>query len=352
MILLRKRSFFIALSICLLAWIGMADNSNPLEAVPQHMPSQEVPVEPEAAPATVKTTEEEIARQAVIVAREMLESERKAAEEAGYARFDKDYLKSVVVIEGDHMVGTGFLAEFKGKRVIFSNAHVLFGNRTLRFRTVGGKELKHTRINICRDRDLVAYELENTEDLTWLGIHQDMGNVTNQEAIVVFGNSAGAGVVTTLRGKMLGIGPDKIEIDAAFVQGNSGSPIIAYPYNAVVGMATYATQTPEVNWTTRSTRFVDVRRFGVRIDNVGWEDFFPLDTGKYERSLELYEQIIAFTEKEVLKAQWLGDSYQATEGAKIKAAELLRQYNATAPWMRKYADNAALAAHVCTLILQ
>lgn len=350
MILLRKNSFFIALSVCLLvARIGMADTTPPL--APQ-MPSGEVTVEREAALIRAQAAGEELARQAALAAREMLENERKAAEEAEFARFDKDYLKSVVVIEGDHMVGTGFLAEFKGKRVIFSNAHVLFGNRILRFRTVAGKELKQTRINICRDRDIVAYELENAEDLTWLGIHQDMGNVTNQEAVVVFGNSAGAGVVTTLRGKMLGIGPDKIEIDAAFVEGNSGSPIIAYPYNAVVGMATYATQTPEVDWTTRSTRFVEVRRFGVRIDNVGWDDFFPLDTAEYERALELYEQITAFTEKEVLKAQWQGDAYQATASAKSKAAELLRQYNATAPWMRRYADNAALAAHVCAQILQ
>ena len=351
MILLRKNSFFIALSLCLLvAQIGMADTTPPL--APQ-MPSGDVAVAREAALIRAQAAGEELARQAALAAREMLEDERKAAEEAEFARFDKDYLKSVVVIEGDHMVGTGFLAEFKGKRVIFSNAHVLFGNRILRFRTVAGKELQHTRINICRDRDIVAYELlENAEDLTWLGIHQDMGNVTNQETVVVFGNSAGAGVVTTLRGKMLGIGPDKIEIDAAFVEGNSGSPIIAYPYNAVVGMATYATQTPEVDWTTLSTRFVEVRRFGVRIDNVGWDDFFPLDTAEYERALELYEQIIAFTEKEVLKAQWQGGAYQATISVKSKAAELLRQYNATAPWMRRYADDAALAAHVCAQILQ
>lgn len=349
MICLRRNSFFIALSICLLARIGMADNSPPL--APQ-MPPPEATMQREAALVQARAAGEEMARQAALAAREMLENERKAAEEAEYARFDKDYLKSVVVIEGDHMVGTGFLAEFKGKRVIFSNAHVLFGNRILRFRTVGGMELKHTQINICRDRDIVAYELENAEDLTWLGIHQDMGNVTNQEAVVVFGNSAGAGVVTTLRGKMLGIGPDKIEIDAAFVEGNSGSPIIAYPYNAVVGMATYATQTPEIDWTTRSTRFVEVRRFGVRIDNVGWEDFFPLDTGEYEQALELYEQITAFAGEEVRKAQWQGDAYQATASAKIKAAQLLQQYNATAPWMRRYADDAALAAHVCAQLLQ
>lgn len=349
MILLRKRSFFLALLICFPAQVGAADSTNSLAP---HMPYREMTLEREEALVRAKAAGEEMARQTALVAREMLESKRKAAEEAEYAQFDKDYLKSVVVIEGDLMDGTGFLAEFKGKKVIFSNAHVLFGNRIIRFRTIDGKELKHTRINICQVRDIVAYELENTDDLTWLSIHQDMGNVTNQEAIVVFGNSAGAGVVTTLRGRMLGIGPDKIEIDAAFVDGNSGSPIIAYPYNAVVGMATYVSQTPEVAWTTRSTRFVDVRRFGVRIDNVGWEDFFPLNTEEYEPALQLYEQIIAFTDKEVLKAQWQGDAYQATESVKIKAAELLQQYNATALWMRKYADEAALAAHVCALILQ
>jgi hypothetical protein len=63
------------------------------------------------------------------------------------------------------------------------------------------------------------------------------------------------------------------------------------------------------------------------------------------------EQIMAFTEKQVLKGQWQGDDCHAPESVKLNAAELLRQYNATALWMRRYADAAALAANVCPLIL-
>jgi S1-C subfamily serine protease len=315
------------------------------------MRETEIGAKREALLVEAKATGEERARQAALITREEAERERKQAEDTKYATFDKDYLKSVVVIEGDRGAGTGFLCEFKGKKVLLSNAHVLCGNRKLRIRTIDGEDLKYTKINVCRERDIVAYELDNTENLVWLKTHQN-NDINNQEPIVVFGNSAGGGVVTTLRGKMQGIGPDKIEVDATFVHGNSGSPIIAYPYNAVVGMATYATKEPNVDWAKRSTRFAEVRRFGVRIDNVEWESFFILDDNEYNKALDVYDAIITFADSEVMKAKWQGDYYRATGQTKTTAVRLRDQYWATPEWMRKYADEAALAAYVCKLILE
>jgi hypothetical protein len=107
-----------------------------------------------------------------------------------------------------------------------------------------------------------------------------------------------------------------------------------------------------VDWVRRSTRFADVRRFGVRIDNVDWDDFLPLDAEAYAGALDVFEEIAGFAENEIMKAQWQGESYRATGDTRAKAERLLEQYRATPEWMRKYADDATLAAYVCTLILK
>jgi len=312
----------------------------------------EIAAKREAVIAEGRAAGEERARQDAIAARDAAERERREIENEKYAAQDKDYLKSIVVIDGDRGVGTGFLTEFKGKKVVFSNAHVLLGNRSLRLRTTGGVDLKYNRILVSKDRDIVAYEIDVSDGLSWLRIHENMADINNQEAVVVFGNSDGGGVVTTLRGKMQGIGPEKVEVDATFVQGNSGSPIIAYPYNGVIGMATYLTRDPQVDWAKRSTRFADVRRFGVRIDNVEWKDFVPLDGEGYEKALDVFDEIVAFADNEVMKARWQGAYYRATGEIKAKAETLLERYEATPGWMRQHAEKAALAAYVCVLILK
>ena len=212
--------------------------------------------------------------------------------------------------------------------------------------------VEYGKIWVCKDRDIVAYEVSNPDRFEYLRIHDAMGDLNNQERVVVFGNSAGGGVVTTLRGKMQGVGPQKVEVDATFVAGNSGSPIVAYDYDAVIGMATYATQEPQVDWTKRSTRFAEVRRFGVRIDDVNWDNFFELNTEEYNNALDCYEKITSFAENEIMKAQWQGAYYTPTASVRQQAEEHLDNYRATPEWMRTYADDAALAAYVCLVILK
>jgi hypothetical protein len=86
------------------------------------------------------------------------------------------------------------------------------------------------------------------------------------DEVAVLGNSEGSRVITPLRGKLIGIGPDRIEVDAQFVPGNSGSPIIHVPSGKVIGIATYLIR-------RRYTDLVDkkepaIRRFGYRLDSV------------------------------------------------------------------------------------
>ena len=312
----------------------------------------EIAAKREAILAEAKALGEERARLESQAAREAAERARKEAEEARYAEVDKTFLKSVVVIEGDRGVGTGFFCEFKGKSVILSNAHVLFGNRSIKIRTLQGTELPCTHVMVCTNRDIAAFFIDRNDGLPALSLLPNVADMNNQETVVVFGNSGGRGVVTTLRGRMRGIGPDKVEVDATFVHGNSGSPIIAYDYKQVVGMATYAVYNPEVDWVNKNTRFAEVRRFGVRLDNVGWSDFILLDEDEYRQSLEVFEDMVSFMKKVMMLIIQRGTPIRFSEQTKIEARVLLNRYLETPEWMRRLADDAALAAFVCMRILE
>jgi hypothetical protein len=307
--------------------------------------------EKEAIIARAKAEGQERARQMALVEREIAERELKEKEDAKHAEQDRGYLKSVVIIQGDKGQGTGFLCELRGKRVVLSNAHVLCGNRNPRITTINEGDVRYEQIWVCRDRDIVAYEVEDPDKFKYMTIYSSMGDLNNRERVVVFGNSGGRKVVTSLRGQVQGIGPDRIEVNATFVGGNSGSPVVAYDYGAVVGMATYVTKDPQVDWAKRSTRFAEVRRFAVRVDNITWEDFFVLDRDEYTRTLNLFDELTTFKDREIMKARWSG-AYRPTEPIKQRALGLLVRYRDTPEWMRTYADDALLAAYFCKRITE
>lgn len=287
-------------------------------------------------------------------ARLAVEEERRRADEERekkQAERDRQYLPLIVLIEGEHGVGTGFFCEFKGKKVVFSNAHVLCGNLNPVIRTVTGESVRYKRIYVCKVRDVVIYELADTKSHGALVLYDGSRVLNNQEEVVVFGNSGGGGVVTTLRGKMQGIGPDKIEVDATFISGNSGSPIIAYDYGKVVGMATYVQNQGKVDWVTRKTRFEDIRRFGVRVDNLSWSDFEALDVGAYEGHLETVKLIKGFAGDVMAAADDGNGRYMPPEHVTRKAQQMLVKYEGLPKWMREYSEDAQVAALVCKVVL-
>lgn len=292
------------------------------------------------------------AEQAAKAAAAEAERKRKAAEDKIYAEHDRRYLPSIVIIEGDLGVGTGFICVFGGKKVVISNVHVLNGNSEVHLRLVSsGKEIEYTKIWVCPTRDVAIYELEDPDIGPALSIYDISGKkLNNDERIVVFGNSAGGGVATTLRGKIQGLGPDEIEVQADFVSGNSGSPIIAYDYGQVIGMATYATKRDAKSWTTENTRFAGgtVRRFGVRLDNLSWSDFEKVDFRQYLRGLEVVKATVDFVNQELPIV--LRQKRYPSLDTRQRAARLCAQLDDPSivpPWMIKFSDDNALYRLVC-----
>jgi len=176
--------------------------------------------------------------------------------------------RSMAILETARGKGSGFILDMGGTKYLVTNDHVLRGGAPFRAMLIDGTKLVTWRVEAENTRDLVRLPLLQADNLPALKLAAR--EPTIGEPICVFGNSDGASVVTGIAGKILGIGPDAVEIDAEFVRGNSGSPIVLAD-GSVVGVATFVTVNPDPrDWVRRGTRFSAVRRFGERFRNVKW----------------------------------------------------------------------------------
>ncbi|QBG46322.1 serine protease [Verrucomicrobia bacterium S94] len=197
--------------------------------------------------------------------------ERKTDSEVAFSDVDS----ALVFVETGSARGSAFIAEQDGKTYLFSNQHNFTGATQLELISMHQGRIRFGSFEFSRSRDLVRFELsrETVEGLGVLKLSEK--NPYIGQKIVVYGNSAGGNVATELRGKVLGVGPRDIEVDAEIVSGNSGSPIID-EQGSVVGVATYVAFQLKSdgkdlhNEIFRGTRFRKARRYGVRIPSDGW----------------------------------------------------------------------------------
>jgi hypothetical protein len=174
------------------------------------------------------------------------------------------------MVEGDRGRGSASVVNFHGNPLILTNAHVLSGNNRITFRSLNNRTLEPGTFGVARDVDLAVFTQSDLDDGLEILEDADQHAAVGDE-VLVLGNSQGKAVATELHGKIVGIGPQLIEVDAKFVSGNSGSPIIHLKTGKVIALATFAAwQEPDP--LAEDSPFKEVRRFGVRIDTVSnWE---------------------------------------------------------------------------------
>lgn len=207
--------------------------------------------------------------------------EPKAADDGN----DGEYVEVTFVDIDDALVfvetgvgrGSAFVAEMGGQWYIFSNQHNFLGANKLDLRAMHGGLLKFNSFEYCKNRDLVRFELEPGQEEGLLALKFAETTPGIGEGISIYGNSAGGNVATELKGKILGVGPRDVEVDADIVPGNSGSPILDEK-GEVVGVATYISFAPDFKnddlrkESFKGTRFGKARRYGVRVPNEGWAE--------------------------------------------------------------------------------
>ncbi len=232
-------------------------------------------------------------------------------------------LASIVIIKGDQHRGTGFLAKIREVDFVVTNLHVIGGNDEIDLMSIGGVRVQAGRIFGAVGRDLAIVKIgaypENTDAPKALATASDLlGCAKIGDRVIVMGNSGGGGVATHITGKIRGIGPDRIEVDAPFEPGNSGSPIIHLDSGLVVGVATYqqVKRAAGPDGEAEGGGSGGAKRwFGYRLDAV--EKWETIDLARW-RSQEA--RIVAFREDSMaLRAFAMGKADEAKTNPRFRA---------------------------------
>jgi len=172
----------------------------------------------------------------------------------------------LAVLDCGVRTGSGFLLQMGERTYLVTNAHVVRDTPRPTAMMMNGRALKLGPREMAVGRDLARFEVSGAYPTFTL--ERDVPDIG--DAITVMGNSDGRGVVTELHGKILGVGPQELEVDAGFVLGNSGSPVLNRA-GRVVGVATYLKDCRNAaDWTKSATRFNGVRRFALRFTGLRW----------------------------------------------------------------------------------
>ncbi len=186
--------------------------------------------------------------------------------------------ESLAIIEGNHGAGSAFLCNWGEHSYIVSNIHVVAGDRTGKAVTLYGAPLPTEEAWAAVGHDIMRFKARPSDKISLDVIEDFDTQVSIGDDIVVLGNPEGAGVVQPMFGRIVGIGPDRVEVDAEFVPGNSGSPIVHLPTGKVIAIATYIRvrdRTFIEQRTTDRPATKEFRRFGFRLDSV--EDWQPVN---------------------------------------------------------------------------
>lgn len=195
------------------------------------------------------------------------------------AQIVQDYHTALVMVEGNKGVGSGFLCTMGGHNYVMTNAHVLADNYGVKLTSLDGATFTAGTSAVAVDHDIVKMEVANATKT--FDVMESLDSTAKiGDPVMIPGNAEGAQVVHPVEGKIVGIGPNLIEVDAPFVKGNSGSPIIHEATGKVLGVATYLMQKKVSQDENTGKVVLETRRFGYRIDSVkqwqpiNWQIFF------------------------------------------------------------------------------
>jgi hypothetical protein len=189
--------------------------------------------------------------------------------------------EAVVLIRGDNREGTGFLVKTADGPTVITTIRVIWDNPNLQITTKSGAPITILSIKGATDRDLAMIAIKD-DNFSYLDLATDVGNdVPTGDEVIISGSSETGEVLLNARGKVLGIGPQRIEIDDPVYRAAAGGPVFHIKSGKVIGVMTEAIQTDtpsrldKASFASRTVATAGpARYFGVRIDNVPkWEAY-------------------------------------------------------------------------------
>ncbi len=237
-----------------------------------------------------------------------------------------DQLNGIVLIEGDKGVATGFVARVHDIAFVVTNLHVLGDNEKLSVKTMQGTPLAVGGIVGAVGADIALLRITQPEagppPLTLAADVLRTAQIGDQ--VVVVGNRLGGDVATQTSGRILGVGPNRIEVNAQFQPGNSGSPVIRTVGGEVLGLATYQEETKlnakEMMGGTGPIQ-TEQRWFAFRLDSV--EKWETIDWSRWQAQAK---RVAAFRENSLALLDLLRGKFDpASRNPRIK--EIIAHFN-------------------------
>lgn len=180
--------------------------------------------------------------------------------------FSAAKMKLAVIVAGSK-AGSGFLLRDGNRTWLVTNGHVVRNQPTVQATMLDGTTLVLGTCEYAVGRDLARFPVEDGRSA--LELRRGLPDVG--ERVTVLGNTDGRGVITEITGRVVGVGPTELEIDAAFTAGNSGSPVIDHS-GQVIAVASYLRDCRnDKDWSKKNTRFNGIRRFALRLNGIRWE---------------------------------------------------------------------------------
>ena len=222
------------------------------------------------------------------------------------------YRKSLALAKGSNHSGAGFIATLASVNYLFTDALVPVETRDASFKMWEGPQVQPGAESVAAGHDILRMETQPAgqpfEVMSGVGENALLG-----DEIVVLATSEGVGGATPIRGRITGISPTVLEIDAPYPPGYSGSPIVHLKSGKVVGVAVYRiirTYNPAAKEVFNEPL---VRRFGYRLDSVKtWQ---PINSQILRAQALEMEKIEAFTEDLDALARDMSKNHNVTVGA-------------------------------------
>ena len=200
---------------------------------------------------------------------------------APIVKLSPEQQRSIVLITGDHGEGTGFLVKTANGPAVMTNIHVISDNPNLKITASSGALIPFLSFKGATDRDMVMIAIKDN-NYTYLPLAANCDQtVQTGDEVVTPGNSEGGEVMLNTGGKVLGIGPKRIEFDNPIYHGNSGGPVLHTKSGSVIGIVTEAVKIDvsdgidQASFQNRNSAIAGATRyFGLRVDNVpSWEPY-------------------------------------------------------------------------------
>ncbi len=201
------------------------------------------------------------------------------------AELVKNYSGSLVFVEDKGGAGSGFACMFGAQKFVFTNQHVVAGHPGVKLTLLDQSAIKVGQAAAAVGHDIMSLALLSDTKTMDMMLEVEK-NAAIGDDVVVLGNPDGARVIKPFVGKLVGIGPNLVEVTAEFVPGNSG-PIVHLKSGKVIGVATYLTVRDADGLSGRGAP--KVRRFGYRLDSA--KQWQPVVWAAYNEEFATIERI-------------------------------------------------------------